>query len=129
MARWYGMSVARGTWSPSVGFPDLDEATQRRIGRTVHFALDRLWQSTSDAAPAGREDQYIGCCPQCCAPCVTLRELLEAGELDMWVRGWSDPLVGTAWWTDANEVDREWLARAWSRADEMGCHATFEELA
>lgn len=57
-------------------------------------------------------DQDEGCCPVCCGPCSALKALLDAGQLDSIVRdyaagGWD------CWDTQAGQVDRRWLARAW----------------
>lgn len=59
-----------------------------------------------------------GCCPVCCGPCAALKALLDAGQLDSIVRdyaagGWD------CWDTNADQVDRRWLARAWRQTD---CH-------
>jgi hypothetical protein len=95
----------------------------RRVGRLAHHALNTLWYDSSDAAPDDVEDEDRGCCPFCCAPCVTLAELLDDGELDEWVKTWRDPLLGTAWWNDHKQrVDRAWMLRAWSSTDRLACH-------
>lgn len=100
----------------------MSDHSQRRIGKLVHFAIDKLWHCVADEDPDG---DFFGCCPRCCAPCGVLAELLESGELDAWVLGWPDQLPGTSWWdASRSQVDRDFLERAWSRADEMGCHST-----
>ncbi len=95
----------------------------------THFALDKLWYLGPDSAPddyapePGEPADYQGCCPECCAPCAALKELLDAGTLDQWTLAWPDTLHSNAWWDDSRQrVDRDWLARNWANADNLGCH-------
>jgi hypothetical protein len=78
-----------------------------------------------------------GCCPLCCASCVALMELLDAGVLDE-VVSIARPAPGTsdvAWWAD-DQVNRDLLDRVWaagmaSSACHTGTHrraATGEQL-
>lgn len=70
-------------------------------------ALDDLWYA----------DQEEGCCPQCCAPCAALKQLLDAGRLDDLVRPYEEQFSSETWLN--GEVDRNFLARAWRMTD---CH-------
>ncbi len=110
-------------------FRDLSAADRRRVGMLTHFALDKLFYVGPDSAPdgyqppPGRRADYQGCCPQCCGPCVALKELHDAGQLDQWVLGWPDLLHAASWWDDHRQrVDRDWLHRSWANADELACH-------
>ncbi len=98
---------------------------RERVGMLVHFALDQLWQASPDSAGDDADPQdHLGCCPECCAPCCVVAELLEQGRLDRWVSWWPESLPGTSWWDGHhNEVDRDWLERAWaaSRDGRLGC--------
>lgn len=68
--------------------------------------LNILWRDNED-----------GCCSTCCGPCWALKTLLDAGRLDALVRDYGR---GCSWWNQAaDEVDREWLAKAWR---ETSCH-------
>ncbi len=92
----------------------------------VHSALDQLWYASPDSAgdDPDRWDDHLGCCPECCAPCLTVAELLEQDRLDAWVRWWPESLPGTSWWdAQRGQVDRGWLGRAWaaSRDGRLGC--------
>ncbi len=106
----------------------LEPADRHHVGVFVHTALDQLWYSSPDAAPDGYnkpdwDNDYLGCCTKCCAPCSSLFALHAAGQLDIWVRFWPDHLRGTSWWdTERNQVDRGWLDRAWAGEDRLGCH-------
>lgn len=65
-----------------------------------------------------------GCCPDCCAPCHLLRELMRAGTLDeivTWAPNhmWSD----LDWWVNGR-VDREWLDLVWGCQSEPRCEVT-----
>ncbi len=103
---------------------DFSVHDRRRIAMLVHNALDHLWESSPFAAPDGADpDDYLGCCPECCAPCLTISELRTLNTLDTWLWGWPDGLIGTSWWDDLNErVDREFLTRSWWNKDLLGCH-------
>lgn len=105
----------------------LRDSQREWAGMLTRFALDVLWQCSPDGAPEGEEASAEGCCPRCCAACCALKGLLDAGQLDAWVLAWPDELAGLAWWTDANQVDREWLVRAWAKADFAGCHDDTDE--
>ncbi len=101
-----------------------------RVGMLIHAALDQLWTASPDSADrdAG-PDVRLGCCPECCAPCHVVAELLEQGRLDVWVSWWPESLPGTSWWDEANgRVDRGWLERAWaaSRDGRLGCLHDFD---
>lgn len=99
----------------------MSPADSLRVGMLAYWAVDQLWYKSPDCLP--EHEDYQGCCPYCCGPCSVIRELLEHGVLDEWVRGRDDLLPGTSWWDEANQqVDREWLARSWAKADEIGCH-------
>lgn len=100
---------------------------RERVGMLVHSALDQLWMASPDSAPgsgAVDPDDHLGCCPECCAPCLVVAELLEQGRLDRWVLWWPESLPGTSWWDVASmRVDRGWLDRAWAAARDgrLGC--------
>ncbi len=99
---------------------------RRVIGQLVHAALDQLWYSSPDALPDDptpeQRDDHYGCCPQCCAPCAGLLDLAKAGWLDDWVLFWPDTLPQTSWWDEERQqVDRDWLRRAWGQTDKLGC--------
>lgn len=53
------------------------------------------------------------CCPDCCAPCDLLRELLRVGTLDEIVR-WAPRHLwqNVSWWTPQG-VNKQWLADCW----------------
>lgn len=80
--------------------------------RLVAGHVDILWQQTQN----GDED-FRGCCPQCCAPCAALKELLATGQLDFL---YGEYLASTGGFDtetyDApmGQVGREWLLKAWS---------------
>ncbi len=108
-------------------FRGLTPTTRRRIAMLLVHALSHLWSASQEAAPDDATPEQLadhqGCCPQCCGPCGTIRELLDAGELDIWARGDWD-LVHTAAWFDPDQriVRRDWLTAAWANADDLGCH-------
>jgi len=83
-----------------------EQRLHHAIGALAVFALDQLWIEDADGA---------GCCPTCCGPCIGLSSLLALGLLDAVVWATGDYFTGAAWWTENNEVDKEWLARAWRR--------------
>jgi hypothetical protein len=69
--------------------------------------VDILW----DEWAAGR-----GCCPECCASCGALRDLLESGQLDE-LYGYylnHDNGENSAWDNEMHQVGRQWLTEAWS---------------
>ena len=68
---------------------------------------------------AGYEDDD-GCCPECCAPCKAVRDLVNSDQLDDILRGTQ---FGAGWdyWDDENDqVNRALLGRTW-RMEE--CHS------
>ncbi|MEV2239594.1 hypothetical protein [Micromonospora sp. NPDC049891] len=66
--------------------------------------------------------QDLGCCPVCCGPCLALKKLLDAGQLDDIVREYASWGGGWECWDEqAGQVDRVWLAGAWRMTD---CHDT-----
>ena len=91
--------------------------------------MDHVWYGSPDSAPdeGADPDGNLGCCPECCAPCSVVAELLGEGRLDMWVLWWPEFLPGSAWWDERNNrVDRGWLGRAWAAARDgrLGCHGS-----
>ncbi len=101
--------------------------SRRNAAMLLHHALGHLFYTSPDAATANADpDDYLGCCPLCCAPCVVLADLLRKGDLDQLVAAWRpDSLPGTAWWdTENDRVDRAWLTRAWSQTERLGCAQT-----
>ncbi len=120
-------SVTRDTVTGQPMTGDPMRPMRRIIGQLLHANIDHLWYSSPDAMPddatAADRDDFLGCCPECCAPCTAILDLTRAGWLDAWVRFWPDTLPGTSWWDEANQrVDRAWLARAWGQTDKLGCH-------
>ncbi len=105
---------------------DLHPHARRQVGVLLHFALDHLWYVSPAAAPEGEEPEpgdFEGCCHRCCAPCSVIKELLDSGDLDVWLRQWPDGLNSCAWWDSAGQhVDRTWLAEAWAGMSEGRCH-------
>lgn len=86
------------------------------VAALTHFALDKLWEATADGD---------GCCPRCCAPCHTLKQISATiGGIEWYLTDWPETLEGTGWWDARHRrVDRDWLRRAWANADQLGCHA------
>lgn len=75
----------------------------------VEAALDQIWYGE-------QEEDSLGCCPTCCAPCAALKALLDAGTLDDAVRH----RTTSSWWDATNgRVDRDWLSKAWRMTS---CH-------
>jgi hypothetical protein len=65
------------------------------------------------------DDQAEGCCPECCAPCRALKQLLDAGQLDNLARPYYEGEGrDSEVWLDGR-VDREFLNRAWRMTN---CH-------
>lgn len=65
-----------------------------------------------------------GCCPDCCAPCSVIRDLLnEPGELDYFLRfGVEEIGGGWTWWNDeTGTVDADWLRSRWSCQSKPPC--------
>lgn len=90
--------------------PDVTMPADAAAGLAA-YALDCLWA-------ADQEDD--GCCPTCCAPCHSLKEMLDGGQLDDVVRAYAVSCGGSVWWDLANDqVDRAWLDRAWRMTE---CH-------
>lgn len=84
------------------------------VALLVGHAVGELWASTEDP-------ELGGCCPQCCGPCSALKRMLEVGTLDWFYDIYVDLTGATFMWdADKQEVDREWLTRAWSV--NRGCH-------
>ena len=91
----------------------LDAQTAARLAA---HALNQLWDADQD----DEDPEVSGCCPECCGPCVALRQLLDAGQLDDVVRPYVEATGGDwSWWVN-NQVDRDWLTRAWRMTL---CHA------
>jgi hypothetical protein len=65
-----------------------------------------------------RADQEEGCCPECCAPCAGLKQLLDVGQLDDIARPYYEKEGSSDIWVNG-QVDREFLKRAWRMTD---CH-------
>jgi hypothetical protein len=95
-------------------------ADRQKVAMLAQFAVSKLWEASPDSLP-GDPDRH-GCCPVHCGPCSVLAALDAEGTLNQWLRYSEEPLTGTAWWIDAlQEVDRDWLFRAWDGADKH-CH-------
>ncbi len=113
---------------------DLPQNQRIAIGMLVRHALNVLFSSSPDAAPAGYTPdgglgRYAGCCPNCCAPCRALHDRLQAGSLERWVLLWPDDLTGHDWWDEENkQVNRDWLHRAWNGPLRQACCGTKEAL-
>lgn len=73
---------------------------------TIH-ALNEMSRAADDA----------GCCPMCCAPCAAVLRLFQDGQLDEIVEAGAS---GYDWWNaERDEVDREWMHKAWRMTE---CH-------
>lgn len=62
------------------------------------------------------------CCPQCCAPCVSLKWLYENARTA--TSHAVSEAVGTGWdWqTEDGMIDWPQILAYWERSDELGCH-------
>lgn len=99
---------------------DLARPDRRRIGVLVNFAVDQLWYNSPDSLD---DDDHLGCCPVCCAPCGVLAALYRAGELDRWLA--LSPLKPEKcfyWDAAAGRLDRRWLLRSWRNCERLECH-------
>ncbi len=92
---------------------DLHPHARRQVAMLLHTAVDHLFYRVTDA------DEGRGCCYRCCAPCSVIKELLDSGDLDVWLRQWPDGLA-SVWWVD-ERVDRALLDQAWSGMSERRC--------
>lgn len=92
--------------------------TTRQQGMLVCDALNRL-PHPQDLA---EKQPFVElCCPDCCAPCGLLRDLLDAGTLDEIVQlapahHWRD----IAWATNG-VVDEQWLRACWDCTSRPRC--------
>jgi hypothetical protein len=79
--------------------------------------VDILWNQVFNEV--GME----GCCNRCCAPCSALSQLLDLGLLDELYRFYHRSYGGQSlvWDEEKNQIDREWLDRAWP--GNLGCHS------
>lgn len=76
------------------------------IAGLVAHALGHL-----DGWPDPEDEE--GCCPQCCAPCHSLKLLADEDMLDAAVKPFVEETgADWVWWVDGR-VDPEWLARGW----------------
>lgn len=69
------------------------------------------------------------CCPDCCAPCGLLRDLLDAGTLDQVVQLAPSHYWQDIAWADNGVVDKQWLRACWDctsqpRCDDLGDEVT-----
>lgn len=94
--------------------PPLLESTVTMLAETAAFLV------AGHLADLYMADQDEGCCPECCAPCAALKQLLDAGQLDDIARPYYEAGggQGSDIWVDG-QVDRELLKRAWRMTD---CH-------
>lgn len=83
--------------------------------RLVAGHVDNLWsQWVNEREP---------CCPQCCAPCAALHDLMECGLLDRLYLAYLDSVGGrlsATWDYDKGEINRVWLLEAW-KPGSVGC--------
>jgi len=89
------------------------EVKRGTVAMLADHALTQVWEI--DQHPDGD-----GCCPQCCAPCAALKQLLDAGLLDDLLRPRMQPCGSDERWDyTADRVDRAILARVWRMTS---CH-------
>jgi hypothetical protein len=82
--------------------------------------VNNLWSQWAN------DKEAPGCCPECCAPCGALKDLLDRGQLDELYGAYMDH-CGTdsdTWDVDKRQVGREWLLEAWSV--DLGCHGKWD---
>lgn len=83
------------------------------LSRTEQFAilvvgaLDELW--------------FFPCCPECCAKCAVLSNLLVAGELDEVVRHAPAETFESSDWFKTGRVLRSWLYGQWDLEGHKCC--------
>ena len=82
-------------------------ALERHFATFVISAINAVWTEP--------------CCADCCAPCHSLRELAQSGDLDAVVMTAPEHLWrGSEWWVDG-KVDREWLFSRWDCTSRPRC--------
>lgn len=82
----------------------------------LDFALAKLWEGASAGNP---------CCPQCCAACKVISDMLGSGRANVLLR---DRLIGDERWNMiADELDETWIMAAWNWPGHE-CVVTSQEL-
>lgn len=84
------------------------EISNQAIAYLCAGALNHLWHTEK-------------CCPQCCVQCAALKELHDKDQLDRLYGVYIDECGADheSWDADNRQVNRTWLAEAWSATD---CH-------
>ncbi len=89
------------------------------------LVIARLDQLPHPRDLAEGRDYGLACCPDCCAVCTILRDLLQAGTLDDVIRqADKDYYTPSAWWTGDGGVDKQWLRDCWGCQSHPPCART-----
>lgn len=70
----------------------------------LDFALAKLWEGASEGEP---------CCPQCCAACKVIGDVIGSGRANVLLRAHLDT-VCDARFLDSGELDEGWIMAAWN---------------
>lgn len=69
----------------------------------------------------GEDLDVDGCCPVCCAPCISLLWLRD--NAPMWAGAAVRAATGDGWdWQVDGDIDWDAISERWARADTFGCH-------
>lgn len=92
------------------------------IGGLAAFAINMVMDE--------RNDENMGCCPLCCAPCVSLKRLQEIGApVGNWVnlasgQEWGDTDGLYSWQLPNGDVNWDMVTERWDMVD---CHEGMED--
>jgi hypothetical protein len=92
------------------------------------FVVDALSRLPHPDDLAEGADHVELCCPDCCAPCGVLRDLLESGRLDA-VVAQAPPEMGIPGysWMRGGRVNTDWLRACWACVQQPPCSVEPDE--
>ncbi len=99
--------------------PEVRPLTLQEQGTLLMVELNKLPDPDDLSGNADRS-----CCPDCCASCGVLRDVLESGRINDLIRQSDIYDTDWSWQTPAGDVDEDHLRRVWWCENQVPGHPT-----